>query len=494
MTSMKSEFSVGIFALVVMVILTMMTFRVGDFSFKSRDGNIVSARFHNTAGLSEKTKIKIAGVNAGKVESIILEKGVAVVNIRLDEEVYLYSDATAVIRSTGLLGDKYIEISIGSKDPFLEDGGNIVNIVEVSDVDDLIKNLTNVSSTLSRMMLNLEERNADESLANILANVEAVTEEMRIAIAGDKKALRSILDRVDSILYNIDKTVQASSGPLTNTMKNAEIFSNSLKEKGPEILEDLHSAISRLDDLLEQTSPSLISLANSTDATMGNVQEITRKVNEGEGTIGKLVNDDTLYMQVSQAAGGLSNTMSRVERFRTYVNFRGEYLDALNDGKGIFTIELAPRKDKYYIIGIVSDPVGKVTSSSSTTNGVKTTTESVEQEFEFILQFARRFKDTTLRIGLMESTFGVGADQYLFHDRVRLSADVWDFGENEYLSENAHLKVALDIFATKNIFFTGGYDNILNKDRAGYFVGGGVRFEDDDLKYLLGSMPSLPGN
>ena len=490
MISFKSELSVGIFAIGVLTILSMMTFRVGDFSFGKKSGYYVTARFHNTAGLSAKTKIKIAGVNAGVVEGISLVEGAAFVKIRLKENVRLYSDSVAVIRSTGLLGDKYIEISIGSKEPYLADGGEIVNVVEVAEVDDLIKNLTDISSTLSKMMLTLEKRGADNNLSNILANVDDITNEMRIAIAGDKKNLRNILDRIESIMTNIDRTVQASAGPLTNTIRNAEAAS----AKAPELMDEMLLAVSRLNDLLEQTSPSLVSIANNADLTMSEVQQIARKVNEGEGTIGRLVNDDDLYEKISSAAGGLSNTLGRVDKFRTYVNFRGDYLSSVKDGKGQFTLELAPRPDKYYILGIVTDPIGKVSTTESTVNGTVTTTQDVDYEFEFILQFARRFKDTILRIGFIESTFGVGADQYMLNDRVRFSADAWDFGEDEYLSENPHVKLALDLFITRNIFLSGGYDNVFNSEYNGYFVGAGMRFEDEDLKYVLGSMPSLPGN
>ena len=490
MIPFRSELSVGVFAIGVMAILSMMTFRVGEFSLGKKTGFIVTARFHNTAGLSEKTKIKIAGVNAGVVEDISLVNGAALVSIRLKEGVMIYSDSVVVIKSTGLLGDKYIEISIGSKEPFLADGGEITNIVEVAEVDDLIKNLTEISSTLSRMMLTLEKRGADDNLSNILANVDDITNEMRIAIAGDKKNLRNILTRIESIMTNIDRTVQASAGPLTNAIKNAEAAS----EKAPELMDELYLAVTRLNDLLEKTSPSLISIANNTDLTMGEVQQIARKVNEGEGTIGRLINDEALYEKISSAAGGLSNTLGRAERFRMYVNFRGDYLSSVKDGKGQFTLELAPSKEKRYIIGIVTDPIGKVSTSESTVGGVTTTTTEVDYNFEFIAQFARRFKDTTLRIGFMESTFGVGADQYLLNDRVRFSADAWDFGEDEHLAENPHLRLALDLFVTRNIFISGGYDNPFNSAFNGYFVGMGLRFEDEDLKYMLGSMPSLPGN
>ena len=72
MRGITTELKGGLFALIVLAILTFMTFKVGGIDLLSRNGYVVYIYFKNIAGLDEKTKVKIAGVNAGMIERIEL--------------------------------------------------------------------------------------------------------------------------------------------------------------------------------------------------------------------------------------------------------------------------------------------------------------------------------------------------------------------------------------------------------------------------------------
>jgi phospholipid/cholesterol/gamma-HCH transport system substrate-binding protein len=98
-----------------------------------------------------------------------------------------------------------------------------------------------------------------------------------------------------------------------------------------------------------------------------------------------------------------------------------------------------------------------------------------------------------VRGGITENTFGFGLDQFFFNDRLKLSLDAWDFGNDESNSKNPHIKAGADYFIFKNIFISGGIDNIFNKKWRGAYIGGGVRFEDEDFKYIFGTVPRIPG-
>ncbi len=106
MKSLSTELKVGFFALIVMAILTFMTFRIGGLEWLKKEGYIVYVYFKNIAGLDEKTRVKIAGVDAGTIEKIELKEGRAKLTLRLYKDIQLYSDASASIKATGLLGDK----------------------------------------------------------------------------------------------------------------------------------------------------------------------------------------------------------------------------------------------------------------------------------------------------------------------------------------------------------------------------------------------------
>ena len=108
---------------------------------------------------------------------------------------------------------------------------------------------------------------------------------------------------------------------------------------------------------------------------------------------------------------------------------------------------------------------------------------------KFSVEYAKRYGNLALRLGLIESSGGVGADYYVLDDKLKFSLDAWNFDSKELHNKNAHLKTTVNYSLTKALFLNTGYDNALNSQRGGAFVGIGLRFDDDDLKYLMGSMP-----
>ena len=105
-----------------------------------------------------------------------------------------------------------------------------------------------------------------------------------------------------------------------------------------------------------------------------------RRSHREKAPSGKLVKDDRLYESLNKAAEGVNKSISAVDRFRTFITFQTDYLTRPKDAKGYFYITLQPKPDKYYILGIVSDPVGSVTTTTTTTNGVIVKEEKVEQK------------------------------------------------------------------------------------------------------------------
>ena len=93
------------------------------------------------------------------------------------------------------------------------------------------------------------------------------------------------------------------------------------------------------------------------------------------------------------------------------------------------------------------------------------------------------------RAGLIENSGGAGIDYLTLKDRLRLSAEVWNFSDEDGL--NPHAKLIGRYYFTPSIFLTGGWDDLLNTkaNRDSFFVGAGIRWGDDDMKYLAGLDP-----
>jgi phospholipid/cholesterol/gamma-HCH transport system substrate-binding protein len=262
-------------------------------------------------------------------------------------------------------------------------------------------------------------------------------------------------------------------------------FSGTLKTNGPELVENLNKATRELKAMVEENRPLIKSAVASMD-------DISKQINSGEGSLGKLVKDDRLYESVNKAAEGVNKQLSAIDRFRTFITFQAQYLTRNSDAKGYFDVTLQPSPDKYYILG-VSGGTNKIVKTTETTysppGNTVTKEETKDPQMRFSAQFAKRFSDAAVRVGLFENTFGVGADYFFNGDKGKVTADVWDFGKNEEHANNPHVKAGVNYFLFKNLFLSAGGDNLMNSKLRGGYVGMGLRFEDEDFKYLLGTMP-----
>jgi phospholipid/cholesterol/gamma-HCH transport system substrate-binding protein len=495
MRGLSAELKVGLFAVIVMAIIALMTFKVGGLDWMKKEGNTFYVYFRNVAGLDEKTKIKIAGVDAGIIEKIDLKEGQARLTVRIKRDIQLYSDANASIKATGLLGDKYLDIRTGSQKPFLKNGDTITNVVEIVDIDDMVRKLSKVSETISTLAATLNEtigsEEAKQSLKETVLNLGDITANLNETIVVNDKKMRTALDNISTLTASISDLIDKNKEPLTATAGNLKDFSSQLKRDVPDLIANLDKAAKDLRGLVEENKPAIKNAVES-------LNNITTKIDKGEGTLGKLVKDDRLYESINKAAEGVDRTISAVERFRTFITFQAEYLTKSQDGKGYFYVTLQPKPDKYYILGVVGDPLAKVTkkeTKKTTSAGTVTVKEEkIQKKIEFTAQFAKRFSDLALRIGLTENTFGVGGDFFFNNDKGRVTADMWDFSSDEEGAKNPHLKVGVDYFLFKHLFVSAGADNILSKKWRGGYAGVGLRFEDDDLKYLFGTLPRISTN
>ncbi len=128
MTNKTMELSVGAFVIAGMLALVILAFNASGLSYHSDDEHyFLYARFENLAGLSERAKVSLSGVTIGRVVSITLDTDdyVAVVKMAIDENVALSTDTSASILTAGLLGEKYIGLSVGADDDSLMNADEI---------------------------------------------------------------------------------------------------------------------------------------------------------------------------------------------------------------------------------------------------------------------------------------------------------------------------------------------------------------------------------
>jgi phospholipid/cholesterol/gamma-HCH transport system substrate-binding protein len=465
MQKLSAEAKVGLLVIVGSMVLLVMTFAVGKYQFGANKGYILQADFDSVAGLKDKSLVSLAGVKIGLVEKVELAGSRARVIMRIDPEVQIKRGTQAMIKTLGLLGEKYVEFvpllqqtqQPSGEQAYYKPDEAVQATVSPSDVDKLIGQLSSISDDIKQVSASLRQ------------------------VFGTEQGARSMAD----ILHD-----------MRDTMANIKDFSHTLRGDGGELVMRLNELVASLNgvvtenrDNLKVTMENVREASRSAEMALASIEKTTQKIERGDGTLGKLVNDEGMYNNIDTAAKGLSDYVTRVERLKTVLSFRTEYM--FPKTKSYATLELKPRPDQYYILEINNDPFGKYNRTETTTTppGSTVVNESYEDKFKFSIEFAKRWGNLAVRLGLIESTGGIGADYFVFDDRFKFSFDAWNFSSKEADNKNAHVKASVNIGLNKYLFVNAGYDNFLNSKRKAPFIGIGLRFDDDDLKYLMGSMP-----
>lgn len=132
------ELGVGFFLLIGLICLSYLSFKLGDVHLFGRSGYDVHAIFSNVAGLKEKSAVTMAGVDIGQVKTIKLKDGRAEVTLNIKDGVKLEDDVIASIKTMGIIGDKYIAISPGASEDYIQPGGTIQDTQPPLDIEQLL--------------------------------------------------------------------------------------------------------------------------------------------------------------------------------------------------------------------------------------------------------------------------------------------------------------------------------------------------------------------
>ncbi len=135
-----TELLVGIFMLVGIIAITFLALRMGDVDLFNSDEYIIQAKFTSASGLREGAYVEMAGVTVGKVKKIEFdpENYLAVVDISLPNTIAIPDDSIVSIRTAGIIGDKFIKISAGGSDTYVEAGMEIIETEPSINLEELI--------------------------------------------------------------------------------------------------------------------------------------------------------------------------------------------------------------------------------------------------------------------------------------------------------------------------------------------------------------------
>lgn len=452
-----AEFKVGALVVSIGALIALMSMQVSDDpSFLGRSKK---AWFYleNANGLTKGSAIRSAGIPVGAIKEISLQEGKARIDVSVKSDVPLTRSAQVEMRANGILGDKYIEISPGnSTDPKLEDGGQIANVKTGGSLDDVMSQVSSITTSLKDVAKNLNEATTangtnEHIVGRIVQNIEKLTGDLSQMTSENKEQINEIVDQVYNITSTMDDLINdESANGFKKTWKNS---------------------LARIDSSLK------------------NLEEITDKVNKGEGTLGKLISDEKTAEDVSSAIEGLSGLVDTANKTTTAFDFNGYYLDSIEEAKSSIGIHIQPGLDRFYYLGIIDDPAGVVEKKNTVTtaNGVSNSvdeTTTFKSKTKFTALFGKNIYNFTLKGGLIENSGGIGIDYSPFKmHRLKFSLEAFDF-------ESTNLRSTISYKFRYGMYVLAGYNDMLHNTDAQSFYGGvGLFLTNDDLKLLLTKSP-----
>lgn len=141
MNTTKLELSVGVFMLIGILCMVYISVKLGKMELIGGNYYRVTARFDSASGLKTGARVEVAGVEVGSVAAIGLDKtdgDQAEVTLKIRDGVKLTDDVIASVRTSGIIGDKFIKLKPGGSDRLLKDGGSIRETESAIDIEELV--------------------------------------------------------------------------------------------------------------------------------------------------------------------------------------------------------------------------------------------------------------------------------------------------------------------------------------------------------------------
>ena len=357
------QFRVGVMALATLLITSSLVLLIGKAPSLVHGTYTLYIKFDDAPGVSQDTPIRKFGIRIGRVAKVGFadDDSGAMITAEINSEVHLRKDEYCRINNS-LLGDAVLEFI--DKDPqnlpdeFIEPGDLLKGDVRSDPLQIVAKLEGNLSEALGSVGHTSDEigilarrvsdllGNNDEQFSRIVAKTEQTLDQLQTTIASTddvlrdpvmKENLKRAINEMPLVLDDAREAISNLKGTLTGVdrnLANLEGFTKPLGERGPRLVENLESSVSKLDKV------------------MGDLSDFTESLDNPNGSLGQLVNNPEVYQQINSAAANI-NQLSK------------ELRPIMKDVR-IFTDKLARHPEQLGVRGAIQPSNGLKKSPSET--------------------------------------------------------------------------------------------------------------------------------
>ncbi len=449
---MKTEIKVGLFVVLSLISLFILTFQVGALDKWKKKGYILYAYVDDASGISKKAKVKMRGVVIGDVEGLSLENNKVKLTLFITDGIKVPIYSVITLSQDNVLGGRYVKIIPSIYKTYYKPKDIISHYQKVASIDDVLINLNRTINDVRNLTNNINKIFNKQFINDIQYSAKNIKD--------STKSLKEVL----AILHT----------KLPNSINNLNELLSTYKKTGNIINSKVPSILNKTDKFVSKLNNNIDDVKNNINSTLNEYQKVAKNVNLELNK--SVVNLNTTLSSASnffdegkKSFNQVNTLLESLTKSELLVDIDEGYLSKDKYFTTDITISYLPKPDKYYIFGL-----------SSREDNLKNDKLYVNAEY------GKRFDNLLLRGGIIQNQGGVGVDYYMKKDRLKSSIDLYDFNsKNDNRGKNANLRVHMSYLYLKHLRFIFGIDNILNKNARNIYIGAGIKFKDNDLKPFL---------
>jgi phospholipid/cholesterol/gamma-HCH transport system substrate-binding protein len=301
----KKEFKIGFVVLVALGLLYWgFNFLKGEDVF-SRE-RVYVAVYDNVGGLGKANPVFINGLRVGQVRDMYFQSETTsevVVEMIITNPVPIPNNSVANIFDADLLGSKAIEISLGNSTDYAVSGDTLIASKEISLKDQVSKQFEPLKNKAEQLMLSID---------TMLIGLNQLFDKSNTAnISKSVEYIANSFQNLESTTATLDSMMTEQKNRIGHILVNTESISRNLAENG-ENFDHIMANLSSFSDSLAQTN--FKSTINAANKAMNDVAAIMKRINDGEGSLGLLVNDDSLYIGLAKSSRDLNLLLEDIRK------------------------------------------------------------------------------------------------------------------------------------------------------------------------------------
>ena len=289
--NLSHETKIGIVVFLAFIIFVGGVIFLKGIDFRSQDYTL-TIYYSNVNGLTEGSPITIAGLKIGKVDDLWLAGNTIAVSISIDKNVFISRDSKAYIKSSSIMGGKQIAITPGISPEVLRNGDTLTGSYE-ADLTELTSTLSPISSNvlgiLERVNTTFDEKTR-KHIQDILLNINSSTNELESVVHTQGKNIdyavgnfSAFSDNMARFAKNLDTIAFTQRGNIDEGVKSIRVTAKTMEEAAGRFRE-----------------------ASTT------LENVFKRIDRGEGTLGKLSRDEQLYHHLDSLAFNLNELVKDI--------------------------------------------------------------------------------------------------------------------------------------------------------------------------------------